>query len=121
MQLVEQVGSGIPRMRSLMKEMNLPEPIFGKEGMFTITFIRDKQNVANVANDAASQKDEIFTDRQLVIINQIRKNPSISARELSQMMSLNKRTIERDIKVLIEKGYLKKIGTTREVSWEVLK
>lgn len=120
MQLVEQVGSGIPRMCSLMKEINLPEPTFGKEGMFTITFIRDNKNVANVANVANGQEFKP-TERQSLILQNIGNNNIISAKELSQIMSVNKRTIERDLKILIEKGYLKKQGATRNISWVILK
>ncbi len=38
MQLVEKVGSGIPRMIGLMKDSGLKEPIFRKDGMFSISF-----------------------------------------------------------------------------------
>ncbi|WP_374043854.1 ATP-binding protein [uncultured Fibrobacter sp.] len=45
MQVVEKVGSGIPRMRKLMKEAGLPEPKFDTQGFFTVTFMkRDKTN-----------------------------------------------------------------------------
>ena len=40
MHLVEQVGSGIPRMCRLMNDMGLPNPIFNTKGMFSITFSR---------------------------------------------------------------------------------
>ena len=40
MQVVEKVGSGIPRMRRLMKEAELPEPKFDTHGFFTVTFMK---------------------------------------------------------------------------------
>jgi ATP-dependent DNA helicase RecG len=41
MDLVEQVGSGIPRMREEMEEAGLPSPMFSMEGgFFTVTFRR---------------------------------------------------------------------------------
>ena len=40
MQVVEKVGSGIPRMRRLMKDTGLPEPKFDTQGFFTITFLK---------------------------------------------------------------------------------
>lgn len=39
MHLVEQVGSGIPRMCRLMNDMGLPDPVFNTKGMFSIIFL----------------------------------------------------------------------------------
>jgi ATP-dependent DNA helicase RecG len=38
--LVEQIGSGISRMRKVMRDHGLPEPLFGLQGMFDITLYR---------------------------------------------------------------------------------
>ena len=40
MHLVEQVGSGVGRIKDLMKGAELPDPIFLKEGIFTVIFQR---------------------------------------------------------------------------------
>ena len=40
MHVVEKVGSGVPRMRELMKDAGLPEPIFSTKGFFTVTFMK---------------------------------------------------------------------------------
>lgn len=48
MHVVEKVGSGVPRMRELMKDAGLPKPIFSTKGFFTVSFMkRVKQNSAN--------------------------------------------------------------------------
>lgn len=39
------IGSGIKRMRDLMLENNLPEPIFDNKKFFNITFVRDNKNI----------------------------------------------------------------------------
>jgi ATP-dependent DNA helicase RecG len=40
MHLVEQVGSGVGRIRDLMREAGLPEPVFQKEGIFVVTLAK---------------------------------------------------------------------------------
>jgi ATP-dependent DNA helicase RecG len=40
MHIVEKVGSGVPRMRRLMKEAGLPEPEFENKGFFTVRFTK---------------------------------------------------------------------------------
>ncbi len=66
MHLVEQVGSGIPRMCRLMNDMGLPNPIFNTKGMFSITFSRmesendgvESKNVGvEVKNDGVESKN----------------------------------------------------------------
>lgn len=42
MNVVEQLGSGIPRVYVMMKEAGLPDPIFQTEGMFTVTLFRPR-------------------------------------------------------------------------------
>ena len=51
MQLVEKVGSGIPRMIGLMKDSGLKEPIFRKDGMFSISFPKITENATTEKND----------------------------------------------------------------------
>ena len=60
MHLVEQVGSGIPRMCRLMNDMGLPDPAFNTKGMFSITFSRMESENDGVEskNDGVELKNE---------------------------------------------------------------
>ena len=55
MHVVEKVGSGIPRMRRLMKEAELPEPQFNTRGFFTVTFM--KRAKTNSATNGTKKKE----------------------------------------------------------------
>ena len=128
MQLVEQVGSGIPRMCAQMKEMNLPEPIFGKEGMFTITFIRYTKNGEkngernDERNSLIVSKDRtILSVRQKSILEAMEINGHITAKLLAQKMKIPQRTIEREISFLRKNNYIEKKGATKNGIWVVLK
>ena len=118
MHLVEQVGSGIPRMCALMKEMNLPEPTFGKEGMFTITFIRDKKNVGiNVGKEILFK----LSENQKLIIQILKEDPFLTAHKLSVKMSLSKRSVERLLKKISDLGIIKREGSRKDGHWVILK
>lgn len=54
MQLVEKVGSGIPRMRKAMREAGLEEPEVEGNGMYTIIF---KKSTTPKADDTTPQAD----------------------------------------------------------------
>ena len=58
MHLVEQVGSGVPRMRHLMNDFGLPNPIFNTKGMFSITFPRMKLNDVGVEPESVGVESE---------------------------------------------------------------
>ena len=67
MNLVEQVASGIPRMRDEMLEVGLPEPTFYTEGgFFSVEFKRPQKNdivnsddgIVNLENDPVNSEDD---------------------------------------------------------------
>ena len=68
MNLVEQVASGIPRMREEMQEAGLPEPIFSTDGgFFTVEFKRPiKENTVKskngIVNDLINSNDDPIND-----------------------------------------------------------
>ena len=118
MQLVEKIGSGIKRMRDLMRENNLPEPVFDNKRFFNITFVRDTKNVRNdVRNDDIKQ----LTERQKLILGFIKNEPTLSAARMSVMMSVHKKTIERDIIKLKSLGFIEREGGNAKGHWIVLK
>lgn len=51
MHLVEQVGSGVGRIKNLMKEAGLPEPVFQKEGIFTVILNRSPKSSENTSGE----------------------------------------------------------------------
>ena len=57
-----------------------------------------------------------LTERQQDMLELIRKNPFISA----QQMSVVKRTIERDLADLQKKGILIREGNTSAGHWEII-
>lgn len=118
MQLVEKIGSGIKRMRDLMRENNLPEPIFDNKRFFNITFIRDNKNVRN---DVCNSDTEQLTERQRLILDLVKKEPTLSAAKMSVMMSVNKKTIERDIIKLKSLGFIERDGSNAKGRWIILK
>jgi len=54
------------------------------------------------------------------IIKFIKDNPSISVKELSNLLNITTRTIERNIKQLKEMGVLERIGSDKTGSWIII-
>ena len=109
MHVVEKVGSGIPRMRKLMKEANLPEPKFNTQGFFTVTFM--KRMMAKSVNSGTLNGTLNGTEQ--LVLQQIRTTPGVSANELIQRTNKSIRTIRRVVKSLIDKGLIEYRGAKK--------
>lgn len=60
-----------------------------------------------------------LTERQRKIINLIKDNPYISATQMSVMLSVIKRTIERELAVMKKNGIIYREGNTRTGRWVI--
>ena len=54
---------------------------------------------------------------QQIILSLIKKFPTISARHMSEILSVSQRTVERDISRMKEEGILKHKGTDNGGMW----
>ncbi|MDP4912767.1 MAG: hypothetical protein NWR46_00105 [Saprospiraceae bacterium] len=78
MRLVEQIGSGIPRIIHLMKEAALPAPLFQKEGIFTVTLMRPLKN-REKSREKSREKIKAL----------IKENPNITTMEMSEIIGIS--------------------------------
>ena len=54
------------------------------------------------------------------ILKEIQNNPQITIPELSQLIGISTTAIENNIKYLKENNLLKRVGTTKDGSWEII-
>ena len=85
-----------------------------------MTFYRPE--VKPVQSEKVGEKvGEKLSQNQAKIIELIKRNPVISAQDLSGMVGISQRKIEENISKLKEKGRLRRIGPDRGGHWEVVK
>ncbi len=75
---------------------------------------------SDVTNSVTSLSPVKLTERQQDMLELIRKNPFISAQQMSVVLSVVKRTIERDLADLQKKGILIREGNTSAGHWEII-
>ena len=61
-----------------------------------------------------------FSKRQLIIKEIINQNPMITAKQMSETLSVTKRTIERDLSILQKAGVIRHEGSDKSGIWVVL-
>lgn len=107
--VVEKVGSGVPRMRELMKNAGLPEPIFSTKGFFTVTFMkRVKPNSAS--DDRLNDRLNLREKRVLQILDE---TPGLRTNELSTIIGVSIPTLSRALKNLINLGLIEYGGAKK--------
>ena len=87
--------------------------------MVTIPFNKEVLATMNVGINVGINVDLDKMER--FILDEIIKNPQITATELSIMIEKSKRTAERHIKALQVKGYIIREGSNKTGYWKVLK
>lgn len=143
--MVEQVGSGIGRIKELMKQARLSEPVFKTEGMFTVVlhrtvgktveknsdetedFLMDLQNkyqeqIKSVREKFGGGSDKVrtkFGGTSEKVILLILDNESITTTEMADIIKISTRAIEKQLARLKREGVIDRIGPDKGGYWIV--
>ena len=121
---MEKRGSGLTRIcnetQALDGYKDELKPVFKSTPTQFQTIIfasSDKHNVGDFVGDMSETK---LTERQLKILNLIKETPTISAKQMSETLSVSPRTIERDLSLMKKIGALKREGKDNNGMWIIL-
>ncbi len=105
--MVEQLGSGIPRILR-----------FYNKNCFIVSdnYIRI---VFPVNKKLGEKLGERLTKNQILIIDNIKANPTITITELNKIIGISTTAIENNIKKLKNKGLIKRIGSDKAGYWKI--
>jgi ATP-dependent DNA helicase RecG len=108
--LVEQLGSGIPRILE-----SYPRECF----KFSDNFLRMSFPI-NVEGGAIGGAIRDLTDRQNQVLTIIMVDQTISYRTIAEQLSINQSAVLKHIEILKNKGYIVRIGGRRG-HWQIIK
>ena len=113
MHIVEKVGSGVPRMRRLMKEAGLPEPQFENKGFFTVRFMK-RVKTNSTPNDRLNERlNDRLNSRDKQVLQILTETPGLRTNELSSLIGVSVPTISRTLKNLINLGLIEYRGAKK--------
>lgn len=115
MRLVEQIGSGITRIRDVMKDEGLNPPEFNIDGMFTVTLRRPFDFEKWVEKWV-----EKLTDNRVKILREVHNNPKVTKKELEQAVGISASAIDNNIDVLKDLGLLSREGSDKGGYWKII-
>ncbi len=123
MNAVEQVGSGVRRIREICKDYGVAKPDYEiREHWVTITFKRPELvNGVRIPEEKSSVKGSVkgSVKSSVKILALLKQNGEMTIPELSEQIGITTRAIEKNIKKLQEGGALRRVGPDKGGHWEV--
>ena len=121
---MEKRGSGLTRIcnetQALDGYKDELKPVFKSTPTQFQTIIfasSDNQDVGDFVGDISKTE---LTERQQKILNLIKGSPTISAKQMSETLSVTTRTIERDLSLMKKAGVLKREGKDNDGVWVII-
>ena len=118
---IERWGRCIQKIRDACKNLGADEPeyiVHGEDIMVKFSALQSAKvtdaKALNVTKDVT--KDDVIEMKILVLL---KENASITTTEMSKQLSVNRRTIQRGLEVLKNKGVIERKGGKRYGYWEV--
>jgi len=122
---MEKFGTGIGKMKRLMKEHGLAEPKFSEEGdFFVVKFFGPGDKILDLVPSIPKERlidlrELGLNNRQIealqLMVNEKMKMTNIIYRE---KLKVSDRTASRDLNELMQKGMIKRIGKRRAAEYE---
>lgn len=121
---MEKRGSGLTRIcketEALSGYKEELKPVFKSTTTQFQTIIFASHNRQNVGDMSETLSEIKLTERQQYIISLIKNVPTINVKQMSEIMSVNKRTVERDLTHLKKIGKLMREGSNKDGIWVVI-
>ena len=126
LRFMERRGSGI---KKILADYNPEWPqFFSDDTVFRITLKNnnykiDKNNKSNVPNvtENVPNVPEVIDDRKAKILMVLNESPEITVSALAEHFNVTAKTIKRDLDELKALNKIKRIGSNRAGSWEIIK
>lgn len=113
MRIIEEWGSGIPRMFDEFSKYGLAEPeLVDMDGDFRVNFYR-----SSVTLKVTEKVTEKFTEREMSVIRLIKNNPGITTTAMSMELGKSRKTISAIIKSLKDRNVIEREGSDRNGIW----
>lgn len=112
------IGSGIVRAFKDFKDITIENNLTTEEFVVTIKRADEMTNPPIVVDNVVDKTPEL-SERQQRILNLIKEDRSISSAIISNALSVNPRTIQREILKLKSAGLISRIGPDNGGYWKV--
>ena len=130
---VESWGRGFKKIAEEFEKAKLPLPTIEEEcgGVMAVIqrktvdeIIQERESSGNVGENIGRNVGDVsefkLSERQTIIQNIISSNPTVTAKQMSETLSVTSRTIERDLSAMQKAGIIRHEGKDNAGTWVVL-
>ena len=116
---IEQMGTGIMRMKNAMREANVDEPVFDLSDFFRVTFKRNVQSLAASDRQAIASDEALIgiVDRKELILAYLSNHKRVTTSELAAFVGLSNARVRALLQELTKCGDVEKYGENRYSSY----
>ena len=127
----ESWGRGFKKIAEEFERASLPLPTIEENGGGVMAIVQRKtidEVIAerggdvgvNVGVNSIEISDVKLTERQTIMVSVIKSNPMVTAKQISETLSVTSRTIERDLAVMQKVGVIRHEGKDNAGVWVIL-
>ena len=123
----ESWGRGFKKIAEEFERASLPLPTIEENGGGVMAIGQRKtideviaERGGDVGVNVGNMSEIKLSDRQQIIVSIIRSNPTVSAKQMSETLSVTSRTIERDLAVMQKAGVIRHEGKDNAGVWVIL-
>jgi ATP-dependent DNA helicase RecG len=111
---IEQMGTGIGRMRNATRAAKVAEPEFAFSGFFRVTFKRNEVETSIGRQSVANRPPSVAAaDRKFVVISYLEENGQARVADLVNIIGLSDGRVRALLREMVNDGIIEKIGDKR--------
>ncbi len=123
----ESWGRGFKKIAEEFERASLPLPTIEENGGGVMAIVQRKtidEVIAERDEDVGVNSREIsdvkLTERQTIMVSVIKSNPMVTAKQMSETLSVTVRTIERDLALMQKAGIIRHEESDKTGVWVIL-
>lgn len=122
--LIEQWGSGIPRIREACRALGYRLPEITEDGLFVRLIIYRSQStrqdlIKETGGRYGTEYINVQEDSQMKILEMVKRNPEITVKALANATGMTLSTVQRRLAKLQSNGQVRRVGSKKTGYWEV--
>jgi ATP-dependent DNA helicase RecG len=116
---IEQIGTGINRIKNSVKEHGQGNVEFYYNNFFIVTFTRTKKVPKKLGIKLGDKLGVKLGENEIKILELMRDNKYITTKELSEHIKISTTAVDNNISKLKKKGILERIGPAKGGHWKI--
>ena len=123
--IIEQWGSGIPRIREACEQKGLKTPEISENGMFVkLTIYRrikeTEMNGKNAQSIIKISKGSKIGEEKERVYQLIKENGNCTVNDISRLMSISEASVQRRLESLQKENRIRRLGSKKSGEWKII-